>query len=152
MEDVTHIYHDGVYKHHGMQSSIISDHDPKFTGGFWKALHAKVGTRLRMSTSAHLETDRISENHVKAVSTALQILVADNLDDWARLCTDTEFTFNSFIAGATKQSPFEGATGWQPSPWPVDSWSTTDVPGADGFAENVCAENIRLNWLKVPCR
>jgi hypothetical protein len=56
-EDVAHIYHDGVYKHHGMQSSIISDRDPKFTGGFWKALHVKVGTRLQMSTSAHPETD-----------------------------------------------------------------------------------------------
>jgi hypothetical protein len=96
-----------------------------------------------MSMSAHPETDGISENCMKAVSTALQILVTDNPDDWARLCTDTEFALNSSVAGATKQSPFEGATGWQPSPWPVDSWSTTDVPGADSFAENVC-----LNWLK----
>jgi hypothetical protein len=143
-EDIARIYHDGVYKHHGMQLSIISDRDPKFTGRFWKALHAKAGMRLRMSTSAHPEMDGISENRVKAVSTALRILVADNPDDWARLCTDTEFTLNSSVAGATKQSPFEGATGWQPSLWPVDSWVTTDVPGADGFTENV-----RLNWLKA---
>jgi hypothetical protein len=43
-EDVTHIYHDGIYKHHGMQSSIISDRDPKFTGGFWKAGFGRLST------------------------------------------------------------------------------------------------------------
>ena len=62
----------------------------------------------------------------------------------SRPCADVEFAINLSVAGATGLSPFECTYGYQPSPWPVDAWSSTDVPAADGFAES-----IRLNWLKA---
>lgn len=85
--DVAKIYHNGVYKHHGLQSAIVSDRDPKFTSGFWRALSAKLGQEVRMSSSAHPKTDSVSENCIKSVLQALRILVADNPDDWATKLT-----------------------------------------------------------------
>jgi hypothetical protein len=140
--DVAQIYHENIYKHHGMQRVIVSDRDPKFTAGFWKALHEKVGTKLAMSTAAHPETDGASERSNRTVITALRILVEDNPDDWARRCSDVEFAINSSTARATGLSPFEVTYGYLPTPWPVDTWGTTDVPAADGFAEST-----RMNWL-----
>jgi hypothetical protein len=81
--DVARLYHDNVYRLHGMQRRITSDRDPKFTGNFWKALHEKVGTKLKMSKAAHPETDGASENRVKAVSTTLRCLAEDDPDGWA---------------------------------------------------------------------
>src|SRR3954447_11435700 len=48
-------YH--VFWHFGLPSIIISDRDACFTGKFWQTLWAKLGTRLAMSTTFHLQTD-----------------------------------------------------------------------------------------------
>lgn len=45
-QQITEVYHDGVYRLHGMQEVIVSDHDLKFTAGLWRALHHKLGTNL----------------------------------------------------------------------------------------------------------
>lgn len=50
-----------VAKHHGMPKSIISDRDPIFISKFWQALFKACGTRLRMSTTYHLESDGQTE-------------------------------------------------------------------------------------------
>jgi hypothetical protein len=142
--DVAELYHDGVYRLHGMQATIVSDRDPKFTGGFWQALHRKIGTKLAMSTSAHPQTDGASEVTNKTAVQILRIFVEDNPDDWALRTPDAEFAMNSATASATGLSPFEVAYGYLPTSWPVDTWSTTDVPTADGFGELV-----RLNWLRA---
>jgi hypothetical protein len=142
--DVAEIYHDGIYRLHGMQATIVSDRDPKFTGGFWQALHRKIGTKLAMSTSAHPQTDGASEVTNKTAAQILRIFVEDNPDDWALRTPDAEFAINAAAASATGLSPFEVAYGYLPTAWPVDSWSSTDVPTADGFGELV-----RLNWLRA---
>ena len=42
---------------HGLPRSIISDRDPRFTAGLWKAVFKAWGTRLAMSSSYHPQTD-----------------------------------------------------------------------------------------------
>jgi hypothetical protein len=142
--DVAEIYHDGIYRLHGMQATIVSDRDPKFTGGFWQALHRKIGTKLAMSSSAHPQTDGASEVTNKTAAQILRIFVEDTPDDWALRTSDAEFAINSATASTTGLSPFEVAYGYLPTSWPVDSWSSTDVPSAEGFGELV-----RLNWLRA---
>ncbi|SCV72060.1 BQ2448_4754 [Microbotryum intermedium] len=51
--DVAESYYDEAYRLHGAQDSIISDTNPKFNGAFWRALHKKIGTSLRMATPDH---------------------------------------------------------------------------------------------------
>lgn len=142
--DVARAYHNNIYRLHGMQRSVTSDRDPKFTGHFWRALQEKVGTKMKMSTAAHPETDGASENRVKTVSTAIRCLAADDPDSWASRLTDVEFAINSSTAGATGMSPFELTQGFLPPPFPFATWSASDVPGAEAFAES-----IRLNWIKA---
>ena len=42
-----------IVRLHGVQVSIISYQDPRFTAQFYKSLQRAMGTRLRMSTAFH---------------------------------------------------------------------------------------------------
>nr|GEW65467.1 hypothetical protein [Tanacetum cinerariifolium] len=46
-----------VVSKHGVQVSIISDRNGKFTSHLWKSLNKALGTRLDLSTAYHPETD-----------------------------------------------------------------------------------------------
>jgi len=54
---IAEIFIDHIFKLHGMPTSIVSDHDPTFTGKFWQELFKLQGTQLSMITSYHAHTD-----------------------------------------------------------------------------------------------
>ncbi|GAA5985310.1 hypothetical protein JCM11641_005389 [Rhodosporidiobolus odoratus] len=143
-EDVASTLFDHVYRRFGSQLALISDRDPKFISAFWRSLHKLAGVSLKMSSSAHPETDGRSEVTNKSVGTTLRILCADSPDDWASKVTTVEFALNSAPAAATSLSPFEVVYGFLPSAWPVDSWTSTGHAGADNRGERA-----RLDWLRV---
>jgi hypothetical protein len=60
-KDVAEVMFNSVYKLHGMPSHIVSDRDTLFTSTFWQKLNELMGTKLRMSTSFHPQTDGITE-------------------------------------------------------------------------------------------
>ncbi|SCZ97552.1 BZ3501_MvSof-1269-A2-R1_Chr1-2g01122 [Microbotryum saponariae] len=133
-ELVAEKYYATVFRLHGMPSAIVSDRDPKFTSQFWRALQAKIGTVLRMSTAAHPETDGSSENRIKMVTQTLRIMVSSNHEAWASRLVEAEFALNSSVAVSTSLSAFEATYGYLPRRWPSDSWSVSDVPRAEAFA------------------
>ena len=59
--DLAELMFEHVYKHHGLPQNIISDRDVLFTSLFWGHLHKLIGTRLRMSSAYHPQTDRSRE-------------------------------------------------------------------------------------------
>ncbi|SCZ99686.1 BZ3501_MvSof-1269-A2-R1_C29g00047 [Microbotryum saponariae] len=127
-------YYATIFRLHGTPSAIVSDRDPKFTSQFWRALQAKVGTVLRMSTAAHPETDGSSENRIKMVTQTLRIMVSSNHEAWASRLVEAEFALNSSVAVSTSLSAFEATYGYLPRRWPTDSWFVSDVPRAEAFA------------------
>jgi hypothetical protein len=50
-----------VFKFHGMPSEIISDRDRKFVCEFWTTLFKMFGTKIKLSTAYHPETDGQAE-------------------------------------------------------------------------------------------
>ncbi|GMF22397.1 unnamed protein product [Phytophthora fragariaefolia] len=60
-DESAELFHDLVFRHHGLPESIVSDRDPRLTPAFWTRLFALLGTRLLMSTAAHPETDGPTE-------------------------------------------------------------------------------------------
>ena len=51
------IYIKEIVRLHGVPSSIVSDRDPRFTSRFWKSLQEALGSKLRLSSAYHPQTD-----------------------------------------------------------------------------------------------
>nr|GFB93112.1 putative reverse transcriptase domain-containing protein [Tanacetum cinerariifolium] len=77
MENLTQLYLKEVVCRHGIQISIISDRDSKFTSRFWRSLQEALGTRLDMSTAYHSETDGQIERTIQTLEDMLRACVID---------------------------------------------------------------------------
>ncbi|MCH82353.1 retrotransposon protein, partial [Trifolium medium] len=66
------IYVDQIVRLHGIPSSIVSDRDPRFTLRFWESLQEAVGTKLRMSSTYHPQTDGQSERTIQSLEDLLR--------------------------------------------------------------------------------
>src|SRR5215471_12911847 len=56
-KDLSWIYLQDIVQLHGLPSTIMSDHDSKFTSTWWKELHHLLGAELLMSTAFHPQMD-----------------------------------------------------------------------------------------------
>jgi hypothetical protein len=59
--DVARLFNDTVFKHHGLPSKLILDRDPRFTSQCWTKFDRLLGTKLKMSTAFHPQTDGQTE-------------------------------------------------------------------------------------------
>lgn len=58
---VTILFMDIVAKHHGMPKSLVLDRVPLFISKFWQELFKLSGTKLRMSSAYHPQSDGQTE-------------------------------------------------------------------------------------------
>ena len=125
-----------VVKYWGIPRHIISDRDPRFTGSFWRELFSLLGSELHFSTSFHPQTDGQTERTNALLECYLRHYVSANQRDWARLLDTAQFSYNLQRSEATGKSPFELATGQQPTTpqsLPVDAGFKS--PGAYQMAK-----------------
>ena len=82
-------------KLYGVPSSIVSDRDPRFTSRFWQTLQSALGSRLRMSSAYHPQTDGQSERVIQSLEDLLRTCVLDHLGVWDAVLPLVEFTYNN---------------------------------------------------------
>ena len=58
LERLALLYVTEIVRLHGVPSSIVSDRDPRFTSRFWESLHKALGTKLRLRSAYHPQTER----------------------------------------------------------------------------------------------
>ena len=132
--EIANVYHDKIFRYHGIPKAIISDRDPRFTADLWKELWKKLGTRLKMSTADHPQTDGQTEVVNRTINWVLRTTL--NNDDWESRLADLEFAYNSSVNRTTGNSPFETVYGYLPrAPVTLNSTQSpiTDTP-ANRFA------------------
>ncbi len=71
-EGAAQLLFDHVYRHNGLPDSIVSDRDKLFTGKFFPALQKLLGTKQRMSTGYHPETDGQTERANRVLQEVLR--------------------------------------------------------------------------------
>ena len=57
LDRLTSLYISEIIRLHGVPASIVSDRDPRFTSRFWDSLHQALGTKLKLSSAYHPQTD-----------------------------------------------------------------------------------------------
>jgi len=60
-EGVAKIYRDKIWKVHGIPKTILSDYGPQFASKFMEDLTRVLGTKRKLSTVYHPQTDRQKE-------------------------------------------------------------------------------------------
>jgi hypothetical protein len=111
---------EGVVRLHGLPHVVVSDRDAKFTSNFWQALHARLGTRLAMSSAYHPQTDGKVERGNAVIEEVLRCFTSARQDDWAEHLAACELAINSSVSDTTGLSPFFAAYGFHPTlPWHV---------------------------------
>jgi hypothetical protein len=89
------LMYEEVYKHHGIPVNIISDRDVLFTSVFWEHLHRLLGSKLRMSSAYHPQTDGATERANCTITQMLRQCVNDKQNDWVAKLPAIEFAINS---------------------------------------------------------
>jgi hypothetical protein len=84
-----------IYKLHGVPKNIISDQDSLFMSVFWKHLHDLVGTKLRMSSVYHPQSDGATERANKTLTQMLHQCVDAKQKNWVSKLPTIEFAINS---------------------------------------------------------
>ncbi|KAI3725162.1 hypothetical protein L1987_64940 [Smallanthus sonchifolius] len=90
-EKLAEIFIKEIVSRHVMSLSIVSDRDTRFTSRFWKKFNESMGTRLKISTAYHPQTDGQSERTIQTLEDMLRVCIIDFGGDvghpvcWGRL-------------------------------------------------------------------
>src|SRR5688500_17228614 len=110
-----HVILDRLVRHHGIPKTIISDRDKLFTSNYWTTLLAAIGTKRKLSTAYHPQTDGQTERTNRTMKTYLRIYSNQNQDNWVTLLPMAQMAYNNKKSERTKQTPFYANHGRHPN-------------------------------------
>jgi len=105
------IYIEQVVRLHGIPSSIVSDRDPRFTSKFWESLQAALGTKLRLSSAYHPQTDGQTEMTIQSLEDLLRASVLEQGVSWVECLPLIEFIYNNSFHSSIGMAPLEAFYG-----------------------------------------
>ncbi|KAH7621122.1 putative Transposon Tf2-6 polyprotein [Nannochloris sp. 'desiccata'] len=113
-EETAFLFFKEILCRYGCPASIVSDRDSKFISSFWQSLWSSVGTRLKMSTSYHPQTDGQTERVNRVLEEMLRSFCVLEPETWVNFLPQARFAYNTAVTNSTKMSPFEVVHGHSP--------------------------------------
>jgi transposase InsO family protein len=107
MERLAKLYVSEVVRLHGIPLSIVSDRDARFTSNFWQSFQREMGTKVKMSTAYHPQTDGQSERTIQTLEDMLRACVLDFEGSWDDHLPLIEFAYNNSYHSSIEAAPFE---------------------------------------------
>lgn len=114
-------------KLHGMPKSIVSNRDPVFLSHFWQHLFKLIGTKLRMSTTYHPQSDGQTKIVNKTLQQYLRCFVHEQPNQWGNFLHWVEWHYNTSIHSSTGLSPFQVVYGKSPPNLPIYVAGSTHI-------------------------
>lgn len=110
---VAELFIDMVCKLHGFPKSLISDRDPIFMSRFWHELFKMNGTKLRMSTAYHPQSDGQTEVLNRVLEQYSRAFVHNKPSQWGKFLCLAEWCYNT-CHSTTNLTPYEVTYGKPP--------------------------------------
>ena len=105
---------DRLVKDHGIPASITSNKNKFFTSNYWKTLMSAIGTKLKMSTIYHPETDGQTKKINQSMETYFRHYVNVKQNNWVSFLPITQLAHNNKKSNTTKLTPFFANYGKHP--------------------------------------
>ncbi|KAJ9539320.1 hypothetical protein OSB04_032053 [Centaurea solstitialis] len=107
LKKLAKIYINEIVSRHGVPLSIVSDRDRRFTSNFWQSFQKELGSRIKMSTSYHPQTDGQSERTIQTLEDMLRACAIDLKGNWDSHLPLIEFAYNNSYHSSIQAAPFE---------------------------------------------
>ena len=114
-EQLAFLLLDRLIRDHSIPESITSDRDKLFTSNYWKTLLGIIGTKLRMSTAYHPQTDGQTERANQTLETYLRHYVNKKQNNWVQLLPMAQLAYNDKLSQTTGLTPFFANYGKNPN-------------------------------------
>ena len=134
-EGITKIYRDKIWKLHGVLRMILSDREPQFTSKFMEEFTKVLGTKRKLSTAYHPQTDGQMERINQEIGMFLQHYVNYQQDNWTDWLATAEFSYNDKKYVATKRTPFKLNFGRHS--WKGNLMVQTEIPRVEEFIKHL---------------
>lgn len=157
VRDVVTAFLQYIWSQEGYPRSIVSDRGSQFVNHFWQRLCQRIGTKPKLSTAFHPETDGQTEIANQLLKQYLRTYINYEQDNWVELLPLAEFEANSAVNESTGLTPFVATKGYAPRsgleperPWedqrlPANTPSArSNIQAADRFAKQI---NANREWL-----
>ncbi|TMD69294.1 MAG: DDE-type integrase/transposase/recombinase [Chloroflexi bacterium] len=105
-EDLAYMFARIIYSSHGLPKNIITDRAGLFMDKFWQTFTAKMGTKSKMSSAYHPETDGQVERMNQTLEQYLRCFVNGKQNDWVRYLPMAQYAYNSSRHTVTGITPF----------------------------------------------
>jgi hypothetical protein len=151
---VATVFLDIVCKLHGFPRSLVSDRDRVFISNFWRELFTLSGTKLRMSTAYHPETDGQTESYNRVLEHYLRSFVHHQPNLWSQLLPLAEWSYNTSLHSATGLTPFQITYGREPPSIPHYITHSSSIEAVDSILSNrqQLITKLRSTLLKAQAR
>jgi transposase InsO family protein len=114
-EQLARVFLDRIIRYHGIPESIISDRDKLFTSNYWTTLLAAIGTKKKLSTAYHPQTDGQTERTNQTMEAYLRIYSNQQQDNWVSLLPMAQIAYNNKLSEATGVTPYFANHGRHPN-------------------------------------
>jgi len=139
------LYHQQIFRLHGLPADIVSDRDKLFTSELWKGIAKQAGINRSLSTAYHPQSDGQTERTNSILEQYLRAYCNYLQDNWADLIPSAEFCYNNSKSETTGVTPFFANLGYHPS-------HEFDSPRAStGISEEVQSKAKRLREIHEKC-
>jgi len=126
LEGIAKIYRNKIWKLHRVPRIILSNRGPQFMSKFIEEFTKVLGTKRKLSTAYHLQTDGQTERINQEIGMFLRHYMNYQQDDWTDWLATAEFSYNDKKHVATGKTPFELNFGRHP--WKGDLMVQTGIP------------------------
>lgn len=111
LQKLVEMYIYEIVRLHGIPQSIVSDRDLRFTSRFWEGLQKALGTKLRLSSAYHPQTDSQTQRIIQSLEDLLRDCVLEQRGAWDSHLPLIEFTYNNSFHASIGMEPYEALQG-----------------------------------------